>query len=314
MRILITGGSGFIGRHISEICLRRGHELIIASRTENQFITSNKNRITYFNVGSFDKDINWSQALDGCNAVIHLAAHVHITNKLNSSERQRFIDINACATENLAKMAAKAGINRFVYLSSVSVHGITTDNGLPFTECSPYSPASDYAYSKMLAEAAIQKISKSHDLKYTIIRPPLVYGENAPGNILRLKKLLKTGLPLPFEGLNNKRSYIGIDNLIDFIFHCLDSKLAINQAFLISDFEDVTTSEFIKIFSQALGINANLFKVSDSKLHFISAFLSRPDIYNSMCRSLQINSTKVQNILGWQPILTLREGLLRAAK
>ena len=199
-RILVTGANGFVGSFLTKKLINAGFEVITSTRKKNS-ISNTKDQ---FLINSLDRQVNWSKALDNCSTVVHLAARAHKINDKSNNILERYREINTNATINLGKQAIKAGVKKFIFISTIGVNGSKTEE-LPFINTDKPKPHSPYAISKYEAELGLQKITHNSSMKLIIIRPPLIYNINAPGNIERLKNIVELGLPLPFLGIKNKR-------------------------------------------------------------------------------------------------------------
>lgn len=294
MKILLTGASGFIGNVVGNyIALNTPFEL---SRAQRSGISS-----SIFNHGDITPSTNWFKGLREVDVVIHLAGRAHILNEgeLNTAEVYR--KINTEATYNLALQAANAGVKRFIFISTIKVHGEETSIDSPFQENSIYAPITDYAISKMEAEVILQKISQDFDMEIVIIRPPLVYGPSVSANFKSLIKLAATGLPLPFGGIENLRSFISVNNLTSFIVKCVDHPLAGNQTFLVSDDLDISTSELLECISNALGGSPRLFKLPAYAWMLSNYFPRIKKLNNKLTASLRVDISKSKALIGWRP-------------
>lgn len=263
-------------------------------------------------VGDIGPDTDWTSALIGIESIIHTAARVHITNESSLESLTEYRKVNVDGTLSLARQAAKAGVKKFIFLSSIKVHGEFTKDGRPFTEEDPPHPEDSYGISKFEAEQGLRNIAEISDMKIIIIRPVLVYGPGVKGNFLALMRLIKLGIPLPFGAIKNARSFIALDNLIDFILLCLDHPAAENNTFIVSDGEDISTLELIKILSQAIEVKSRAFSIPINIILFIARLLGRADIARRLCCNLQVDISKAENLLGWNPSINIRNGLARA--
>jgi nucleoside-diphosphate-sugar epimerase len=210
----------------------------------------------------------------------------------------------------LAALAADKGVKRFVFLSSIGVNG--NNSVKPFSEKDTPNPQEPYAISKYEAEQGLLVLAKKTGMQVVIIRPPLVYGPNAPGNFGTLVNWLRRGVPLPLGAINNKRSFVALDNLVSFIALCADrtrSPKAANQVFLISDGEDVSTTQLLRKVADALGKKRWLLPVPVGLMSFVARFIGKGDVANRLFGSLQVDSSKARDLLGWQPVITMDEQL-----
>lgn len=308
-KVLVTGGTGFVGRCLLERLCVDGFLPTAALRHDVSDLPSSVSRCR---VDGVQEDTDWTAALRGQDAVVHCAARAHIMRDTTDNPLEAFRSINFHGTLNLARQAAHAGVRRFVFISSVGVNGAETF-GTPFREVDIPAPHSQYAVSKYEAEAALQVLSGETDLEIVIIRPTLVYGPNAPGNFGSLMRWLQRGVPLPLGDIYNQRSLVSLDNLIDLIVTCINHPAAANQTFLVSDGEDVSTTELLRRMGNALGHPARLVPVPAGLLKLGAAMIGRADMAQRLCGSLQVDIEKTRRVLGWCPPITLDEGLKRAA-
>ncbi|MBW2186306.1 MAG: NAD-dependent epimerase/dehydratase family protein [Deltaproteobacteria bacterium] len=297
--ILITGASGFIGRHL--ISFLQADDFILRCSVHN----NERNRSV-----SVVKDIGaetmWQECLADVNIVVHLAAYVQ-SSDLESMET--FRQINVEGTLNLARQAAVAGVKRFVFISSIKVNGEETTSGSPFSENTLPKPQSFYAISKYEAEQGLRVISEETGLDVVIVRPPLVYGPDVKGNFKTMIRWAGKGIPLPLGAIQNKRSLVAIDNLVDFIVTCIKHPAAANQTFVVSDDEDLSTTQLLKHLSTAMEKSLFLIPVPVILLRFGAGLFGKREIIQRLCDNLQVDIAKARDVLGWQPIVSVDEGL-----
>ena len=263
------------------------------------------------NIGS-TKD--WKFELNDVEYVVHCAGRAHVINDKVSDPLALFRKINVDATLNIARQAAESGVKRFVFISSVGVNGVQTTIGAPFKELDDPKPHNAYAISKLEAEKGLFNISITTGMEVVVIRPPLVYGFNAPGNFGLLMRALLSGWPLPFGGIYNSRSFVALDVLIDFIFTCMIHPKAKNQIFLVSDDHDVSTSDLLISLSRAAGIRTNIFSVPLWLLKLGAFLVGKSNMMQSLCGTLQVDISKAKNILGWRTPYTFSQGISRAIR
>ena len=307
--VLITGASGFVGRTLCVETVARGAAVRGISRSQGDLPKGVKN----FVIGDIDDSTDWGGGLNGCNAVIHLAARVHVMQEANVDPLAEYRRVNVLGTLNLAQQAAKSGVRRFVFVSSIGVNGAATSYK-PFTSEDRAQPHSPYAQSKYEAESRLQDLAAKTGMEVVIIRPPLVYGPGAPGNFGSLMRWLRRGVPLPLGAIHNQRSLVSLDNLVDLIVTCLTHPAAANQTFLVSDGEDVSTTELLQRMGQAMNRPARLIPVPAGLLTQAAALLGKRDMAQRLCGSLQVDIQKTRQLLGWNPPLTLDQGLKKAAE
>lgn len=298
--ILVTGAGGFIGARLCERLAKDSVDVIAVSRTAR---SDRAMEVVDLSVATVPESL-----LRRARAVVHCAGRAHISDDGSSDRADRLhYRHNTLATEKLAAAAADAGVQRFVFLSTIGVLG--KSNSRPFTEESIPGPAGSYARSKYEAELRLAEIAQLTGMETVIIRPPLVYGPGAPGNFARLLAAVDKGLPLPFGAVQNARSILALDNLVDFIVTCLDHPAARNELFLVADGEDVSTPELLRRTGAALGKRARLVPVSPVLLRWGLTLMGKQDVATSLIDSLRIDSGKAQSLLGWHAPMSVDEGL-----
>ena len=310
MHVLLTGSTGFVGKALMSTLRTKRHEISAPMRAQSESSAS----LNSFLVGDINAATNWSTVLQGADAVVHLAARVHVMRDTADNPLKEFRSVNTEGTLNLARQAAAAGIRRFIFLSTIGVNGNSTSHGKIFTETSASLPHDPYSVSKHEAEVGLRAISKSTGMKIVIIRPTLVHGNKAPGNFGKLTRLVAKGLPLPLASIDNRRSLVGIDNLVDFIITCLEHPAAANETFLVSDGEDLSTPDLIRRMARAMDRPARLLPVPKSVLMAAAAILGKRDMAQRLCGSLQVDISKSRTLLGWNPPVSVDEGLRRTVK
>lgn len=309
-RALVTGARGFVGQPLCEEMLRRGWQALAAVRAPCQLPPG----VELETVGAIDGETNWSDALRGVDVIVHLAARVHIMRDKATDPLTEFRAVNVTAALNLARQAAETGVQRFIYLSSVKVNGEQTLPGQPFTEEDVSVPFDPYGLSKYEAEEGLRTLARQTGMEVVIIRPPLVYGPGVKANFLHMVRWLHKEVPLPLGSLNNLRSLVALDNLIDLVITCLDHPAAANQTFLVSDGEDLSTTGLLRRMAHALGRPARLMPMPAFLLEAVAALLGRRDMAQRLCGSLQVDISKARTLLGWNPPLSVDEGLCRVAQ
>ena len=299
-KILITGCTGFVGSFLVDK-LKNKFKLKLLLRKKH-FSSKYKNNenidIVYLN--SLSQRNGWFDIFKDCKIVIHLAGVAHLNENTNVKTPRLILNTNYHGTINLYKNSIKYKIKKFIYLSSIGVNGEQNDG--EFNEKSISQPNNIYSKAKFLAEERIKILSKNKDIKYTIIRPPLIYGPNAPGNFNTLIKLIKKLRFFPFGSLENKRSFIGIYNLISFIEKCLMSKVSNNKTFVISDNEAVSLKVLIKKISKLLNIRVFIIKLPVFFLNFFFIIFGKKKYFEQISKSLIIDNSYSKKILKWKPI------------
>ena len=306
MNILLTGATGFIGQALVLELLQQGFFLTIVLRKKSNLFADNINQII---VGDLNNDIDWSSILNKIDCIIHLAGKAHVIDKSKASALDEFRKINTELTLDLAKQAVTAGVERFVFLSSIGVNG--NQNNQPFLEIDTPNPQEPYALSKYEAEQGLLKLAKNSSLEVVIIRPPLVYGNNAPGNFGRLIQWAgaKIIFPLPLGAVNNVRSLIAIDNLVSFIITCTLHPKAANEIFIISDDDNLSTTQLLKKIATAFNKKVLLLPVPVSWMIFVAKLLGKEADAVRLFSSLAVNSSKARDLLDWHPVTTIDEQL-----
>jgi nucleoside-diphosphate-sugar epimerase len=257
---------------------------------------------------------DWSSALRNVDSVVHTAARVHVMKETAENALEEFRKVNVDATVNLARQANEAGVKRFVFLSSIKVNGEFTLPGKPITEHVISKPTDPYALSKYEAEQALLKLSSTTHMEIVIVRPPLVYGPEVKANFSLMMRLVSYSIPVPFGLINNQRSLIGLENLVDFITVCMSHPKAANQVFVVSDNEDVSTTELLTKIAQALNKKLWLIRLPASLLLSISKLTGKQSVAKRLFESLQVDSSKSRELLNWTPQTTMVQQLKKMAK
>ena len=224
-----------------------------------------------------------------------------------------FRAVNTVGTLALARQAVENGVRRFVFISSIKVNGEMTKLESPFLPTDSIIPTDPYGLSKYEAEQGLLKIAQETGIQVVIIRPPLVYGPNVRANFASMIKWVNRELPLPLGGIDNKRSLIALDNLVDFIICCIDHPKAVNEIFLISDGEDTSTTELLRKVAKAFGKKIFLLPIPVKLMRFLLSFVGKADVADRIFSSLQVDSSKSRNLLGWKPVVTMDEQLNKMA-
>lgn len=311
MNILVTGANGFVGKALCKRMVSKGWHVWGTVRSAEQ-AASLPAGVEVVQIKSIGADTNWSVALSGVDAVVHLAARVHVMNDTATDPLSAFRKVNVAGTEHLARMAAINGVKRFVYVSSVKVNGEGCEK--PFAEHDIPAPEDPYGVSKWEAEHVLRKITEDTGLEVVILRPPLVYGPEVKANFLSLLKIVDRGIPLPLASINNHRSLIYLGNFVDAITTCINHPKAAGQTYLVSDGEDVSTSELIRRVAATLGRPARLFPFPPSLMRFTGKLFGKSDAVERLVGSLTIDSSKIRRELGWKPPYTMEQGLKETAE
>lgn len=308
MRFLVTGASGFIGKPLCVELLRRGHLVRAAVRS----VGTEFDGVEQVAVGAIDGATDWSDTLKTIDTVIHLAARVHLMNDRAGDPLTAYRRVNVQGTLTLARQAAVAGVRRFVFLSSVKVNGEMTPTGRAFSEADAPAPLDAYGQSKHEAEQGLRQLAADTGMELVIIRPPLVYGPDVKANFAALARAVQRGWPLPLGAVQNRRSLVALDNLVDFIVTCATHPRAANQTFLVSDGQDLSTTELVRGLARAAGVSARLLPVPVWALRAVAAPLGKGDAVQRLCSNLQLDIAKARDVLDWRPPVSVDEGLRRA--
>lgn len=305
IHVMVTGASGFVGSALCRELIQIGYSVTGVLRRVKYKIPS----VTYIEADLVDTD-SFAHDFPKVDCIVHLAGRAHVMDESTKDPSAAFREVNRDATLRLASRALDAGVKRFVFISSIGVNGAVTYD-LPFTESSLPEPHSDYARSKYEAEMALQAVARGSGMELVIIRPPLVYGPDAPGNFGSLVRWVKKGFPLPLGAIHNKRSLVGVDNLVDLIIRCIDHPAAANQVFLAGDGEDLSTTELLRGVGKAMGKPARLIPVPAGLLQFGATLLGKKAMAQRLLGSLQVDISKTCELLDWKPPYTVEEGLSR---
>jgi nucleoside-diphosphate-sugar epimerase len=306
MKILVTGANGFIGRALCERMKVEHYHVRGAIRDATQ-MTALPSGVESVQLGSICSKTNWSKSLNGIDKIVHLSARLHVLRENAADPIAAFRKINVGGTKCLAQQALKAGIRRFVYLSTVKVSG--EGRSTPYNEEDIQKPQGAYSISKWEAEKVLNKISDETGMETVILRSPLVYGPRVKANFLRLLKVVDRGVPLPLASVNNRRSLIYLENLVDAIITCIKHPRANGQTYLVSDGKDVSTPELIRLISKAMGRKSLLFPFPPNTLKTIGKFAGRSKEIDRLIGSLCVECNKIRTMLGWSPPYTPEEGI-----
>ena len=303
--MLVTGATGFVGKALLPKLLAAGFRIRAVSRSPVK-------------AGRDAAAIEWQSCsdigdapLEGCDTLIHLAARVHVMRETEADALAAFRRVNVDLAERLARRAVAAGVRRFVFLSSIKVNGEETRPDHPFSADDTPAPEDAYGVSKCEAEQALRRIAEETGMEVVVIRPPLVYGPGVKGNFRSMLDWLGRGVPLPLALLDNRRSFVGVDNLCDLILTCLTHPGAANQTFLVSDDQDLSTPELIRMAADALGRPARLWPFPPALLERLATLLRKGGTARRLCGNLQVDIGKTKSLLSWAPPVTAIEGLRR---
>ncbi|MCF6202665.1 MAG: NAD-dependent epimerase/dehydratase family protein [Methylococcaceae bacterium] len=309
-KILLTGATGFVGKALLAELLQNNFEVIASIR--NTPIPSSL-KVQTITIDSLLASTDWSPALQKTDIVIHSAARVHIMKDFSTNPLAEFRKTNVDGTLNLARQAKKSGVSRFIFISSIKAnsHSSRSQSILRPDDTTP--PTDPYGLSKYEAEQGLLELAKNSTMEIVIIRPPLVYGPNVKGNFLSLLKYIKKELPLPLGSINNQRSLVALDNLVDFIHLCATHPKAANEIFLISDGEDVSTTELLIKIARAFNKKLFLIPIPALALSFIAKLFGKDAMVNRLLESLQVDNSKAIELIGWRPVISMDSQLKKIA-
>lgn len=317
VRVLVTGANGFVGQALIRHLLTKGFYVRAAFRTAEALQRSNLAAISSSAfepvvVGDIDVNPDWSAALQNIDVIVHLAARVHVMREHVADPLLAFRQANVVATQHLATAAVNLGIKRFIFLSSIHVNGQSTlTNTRGFTETDLPQPHGAYAQSKWEAEQWLTEYSQNTGLETVIIRPSLVYGQGVKGNFASMLNIIKRGIPLPLASVQNRRSFIYIENLCDAISVCISHPRAASQTYVVSDNEIVSTPELIRLMANALGKIPKLWPFPSRLIYFLGKITGQTSTVERLLGSLVVDNSKIKQSLHWMPPYTLKQGIQR---
>ncbi|QCY13776.1 SDR family oxidoreductase [Pseudomonas sp. MPC6] len=304
--VFLTGATGFVGGATLSRLVAEDYTVVAALRNGSNKLGS---KATTVYVDGFDGATSWNESLNNIDVVIHAAARVHVMNDTEADPLAAFRRVNVDGTLNLARHAAQAGVKRFIFISSIKVNGEGTAPGIAYSPEDTPGPVDPYGISKMEAEQGLRKLACETGMEVVIIRPVLVYGPGVKANFRNMMRWLDKGIPLPFGAIHNRRSLVALDNLVDLIFMCISHPAAADQTFLVSDGDDLSTTQLLKKMAMALGRPARLLPIPSWILSGAAALLGRKDLSNRLCGSLQVDISKTSSLLGWTPPVSVEEAL-----
>ena len=310
MKILVTGATGFVGTALINRLGREGFMVraAVLAGEKTDHLPASAEKIM---APPLPDMTGYAELLRGTDAVVHLAARVHIMQDGAADPLTEFRKVNVTGTERLARLAAATGVRRMVFLSSVKVHG--EGRAAPYTETDPLFPIDHYGVSKQEAEDALRRVAAETGLEVVIIRPPLVYGPGVKANFLKLLKTVRMGIPLPFGCIRNRRSLIGLGNLVDAVLACACHPKATGNTYLVSDGEDVSTPELARRIASALGCPARVVPVPMAIMHLAGMLTGKRAEVARLAGSLTVDTGKIRRDLGWRPPFTMEQGLAETA-
>ncbi|KIQ79586.1 UDP-glucose 4-epimerase family protein [Aeromonas sp. L_1B5_3] len=317
MTILLTGATGFVGNAVlkqlmqqPDVTIRTYGRRAPVGIKANRAADTSSQMISHV-VGGISATVDYAAALVDVDVVIHCAAQAHVMNDLVCNEVDLYRDINVDGTLKLARQAITAGVKRFIFISSIKVNGESTIYSQPFTHDCVAAPEDAYGRSKQAAENGLRQLVANSGMELVIIRPPLVYGPGVKGNFSSLLTIAKKNLPLPLGSINNQRSMVALANLVHLIITCIRHPNAANQTFLVSDDDDISTTELLEMMTRAAGKQPLLLPVPVSWLQFLGRMTGKQAVIERLCGNLQVDICHTKHTLGWQPPISVAEGIQR---
>jgi UDP-glucose 4-epimerase len=312
-KICVTGANGFIGSSICKTLSSLGKPVKGLVRKLYPYL--NTSGVEYVSIGDISLDINWKDQLYDCECIIHCAGKAHVMNKNIDPNAYRLTNVES--TRSIAEQAVKSGVKRFIFLSSLKVNGeskINNHKNKIITINDKPNPEDEYAKSKLEAENILFEIAAKKNLEVVVVRLPLVYGYGAKGNLAKLIKLIKIGIPLPFGLIENKRSMIGINNLVDMLLICINHPSAAGKTFFVSDGKDLSTQELIQFIASAMDSKVNLFPLPISFLKLAGYIIGKNSEIDRLIGSLQVDISQTSELLNWKPNISVEEEIRKMIK
>ncbi|MGY3901499.1 UDP-glucose 4-epimerase family protein [Aeromonas lusitana] len=310
--ILLTGATGFVGGAVlNRLVQHPGLSVRTYGRREPVGLRLDSANNCFHVVGELGSAVDYASALQSVDIVIHCAAQAHVMNSSANNCADIYHDTNVDGSINLARQAIVAGVKRFIFISSVKVNGESTTNASPFSHASRPAPEDDYGRSKQAAEEGLRSLVVGTGMELVIIRPPLVYGPGVKGNFRSLLTIANRNLPLPLGAIDNQRSLVALDNLVDLIVTCVTHPHAANQTFLVSDDQDISTTQLLEMMTWAAGKSPRLLPVPMSWLRLAGKLTGKQAVIERLCGNLQVDISHTKETLGWQPPISVEEGIKR---
>ena len=304
-QILVTGSNGFVGSELCSHLRGQGYRVVSAVRSATDGAD--------MSVGEINESTAWAKALQGVDIVVHLAARVHVMNEAQAGAEAEFERINVRGSTHLAREAVAAGVKRLVFVSSIKVNGEATQ-GNPYVETDAPHPEDAYGRSKLAAELALMQIARETGLELVIVRPPMVVGPGAKGNLPVLMRGLQRGLPLPLASVRNRRSFVGVRNLAELLELCAVKSAAAGEVFLAADEPALSTPALISGLARGLECKACLWPMPVAALRMLAGLAGMHAQNKRLSGDLEIDAGKARRVLGWACREPLDEVLYRTAQ
>jgi UDP-N-acetyl-alpha-D-quinovosamine dehydrogenase len=313
--VLVTGANGFVGTAVCRALLERGRAVRAAVRGEaaREALHADFPSLACVSIGDLAPSTDWRAALAGCDSVVHLAGRVHVMNDTAADSLAASRRVNRDATRHLVESAARAGVRRFVFVSTIKVNGEAT-TGAGFNEHDVPAPEDPYAISKWEAEQAIAEVASAARMEFVVLRPPLVYGPRVGANFLRVLRAVDRGDPIALGSIQNRRSYLYVGNLADAIAACIEHPAAAGKTYVLSDGEDLSTPELFRRVGTALQRPARLTNVPVFVLRIGALLLGRGAEVSRVASDLVVDDSAIRRELDWRPRYTMQEGLAETTR
>ena len=302
-QMLVTGINGFLGAELGARLADHGYAVLGIQRQKAKKPSVKQIDLTIIS------EVDLVNTLEGVDTLVHCAARAHLVNDTAADPEAEFRAVNTDVTLKLAKSAVLAGVRRFVYISSIKVHGEYNRGSKAISELDQLEPTDPYGRSKLLAEVGLRNIAEETGLEVVIIRPPLVYGPGVKANLDSLSRWIGKNLPLPLGAVNNRRSMVGLRNLCDFIIACVNHPNAKNETFLVSDGDDISVARLVRGIKKSLKSRSLIVPVPAGLLWFGARLLGKADVAQRLLGDLYVDSSKATKLLNWQPPYTVEQEL-----
>ena len=307
INLLITGATGFVGRElVRSLLLTKKFNIQITKRSDKIYFNEN---VVEFNFGNLENFVDKKNILNNIDIIIHLAGRAHQVGNKKKDYFEKYQKANQYSISNLANLASKSGVKKFIFLSTLKVNGENNSIKYPFVESNQANPHDYYSKSKYEGELSLINSCANSNMKYVIVRAPLIYGPALKGNLKILEILLKKNIPMPFGLINNRRSLLFIENLINFIRICIESDSSDNHTFLISDDQDLSIFELIKIMKNILKSKSIIIPIPKIILKILFYLLNKKSLNNKLLESLTLDCAKAKKILSWKPDSDIKNNL-----
>lgn len=309
LKVLVTGASGFVGEALVLRLLEDKRFTPVAAMRDSAKLRAPCSVVTH----DLDTRITLPELRD-ISVIVHAAARVHVINETSVDALAEFRRANVAGTLNLARQAAESGVKRFIFISSIKVNGERTLPGKPFTADDIPAPVDPYGISKHEAEEGLRRLADETGMEVVILRPPLIYGPGVKANFLSMLRWLDKGIPLPLGAINNQRSLVAIENLLDLIVTCITCPAAANQTFLVSDGEDLSTTRLLRYLAEALNSRCWILPVPQQVLRLALRAVGQNKIAQRLCESLQVDIRYTCELLNWTPPVSMKTAIFRTVR